>query len=277
MRVAVTGAAGFVGGAVARALRADGHEVLAYTRAEWDLADGPIRGDAEAVVHCAALASDRAALTAARGANVLGTRWVAASFPGARFVHLSTSSVYDQRVPTVNAREGDGPASHHANAYARSKSEAEREVPPGAVILRPHAVYGPGDTTLMPRLLAAVRRGGLPLPGGGRALHSLTRIDNLVDAVRLALTGAPGVYNVSDAAPVPLRSAVTELLERRGVDAAIRDIPYPLALALAPALPGLTRYAVAQLGLERTLDIRAARDGLGYDPAPTSFTGAEDW
>ncbi|MCU1423199.1 MAG: NAD-dependent epimerase/dehydratase [Microbacteriaceae bacterium] len=277
MRIAVTGSAGFVGGAVAGALRADGHDVRAYARAEWDIAVGPIAGDADAVVHCAALASDRASLADARRANVDGTRNVAASFPGARFVHLSTSSVYDQRVPTVNARGVDGPAPRLASTYARTKAEAEGEVPPGAVILRPHAVYGPGDTTLLPRILAGVRRGRLVLPGGGRALHSLTHIDNLVAAVRLALTGAPGVYNVSDAAPVPLRDAVAELLARRGVDAEIRGIPYPVALALAPALPNLTRYAVGQLGLERTLDITAARDALGYDPTPTDLTGAELW
>ena len=277
MRIAVTGSAGFVGGAVARALRADGHDVHAYTRAEWDITAGPIEGAADAVVHCAALASDRASLADARRANVEGTRNVAASFPGARFVHLSSSSVYDQRVPTVNAREIDGPAPRLASTYARTKAEAEGEVPPGAVILRPHAVYGPGDTTLLPRLLASVRRGRLVLPGGGRALHSLTHIDNLVGAVRLALTGPPDVYNVADAEPVVLRDAVAELLARRQVDAAIRSIPYPLAWALAPALPGLTRYAVGQLGLERTLDISAARDALGYAPTSTDFTGADRW
>jgi nucleoside-diphosphate-sugar epimerase len=277
VRIAVTGSAGFVGGAVARALRADGHDVHGYTRADWDIAVGPIAGEADAVVHCAALASDRARLADARRANVGGTRNVAASFPDARFVHLSTSSVYDQHVPTVNAREADGPAPRHASAYARTKAEAEREVPAGAVILRPHAVYGPGDTTLLPRILAGVRHGRLVLPGGGRALHSLTHIDNLVAAVRLALTGAPGVYNVSDAAPVVLRDAVVKLLARRGVDAGIRSVPYPLALALAPALPNLTRYAVGQLGIERTLDISAARDALGYAPTPTDFTGAERW
>jgi nucleoside-diphosphate-sugar epimerase len=277
VRIAVTGSGGFVGGAVVHALRAEGHDVHAYTRAEWDIAVGPIDGDADAVVHCAALASDRASLADARRANVDGTRNVVASFPGARFVHLSTSSVYDQRAPTVNAREGDGPAARLASTYARTKAEAEREVPAGAVILRPHAVYGPGDTTLLPRLLASVRRGRLVLPGGGRALHSLTHIDNLAQAVRLSLIGPPGIYNVSDAAPVPLRDAVAGLLARRGVDAAIRSIPYLLALALALALPSLTRYAVGQLGLERTLDISAARDALGYAPTPTSFEGAGTW
>ena len=276
MRIAVTGSGGFVGGAVARALAADGHEVHAYSRSDWDIATGPITASAEAVVHCAALASDTASLADARLANVTGTRNVVASFPGARFVHLSSSSVYDASVPTVNAREESGPATRFLGSYSRTKAEAEREVAGEGVILRPHAVYGPGDTTLLPRVLAAVRGGRLTLPNGGRVLHTLTHIDTLVQAVRLSLVGPPGIYNVGDAAPVLLADALVELLRGLGVDVAIRSIPYRAALALAP-LSGRTRYAVSQLGLERTLDLTAARDRLGLDPAPTSFEGARSW
>ena len=63
---------------------------------------------------------------------------------------------------------------------------AEREVGRhrrGAVILRPHAVYGPGDTTLLPRLLHARRLGRLIAVGDGRNRISLTHVDNLVQAV----------------------------------------------------------------------------------------------
>ena len=41
--------------------------------------------------------------------------------------------------------------------------------------------------------------------------------------------------------------------------------------------PRVTRYAVSQVGLERTLDLTAAREQLGYVPGPTTLAGAEGW
>ena len=283
MRVAVTGAAGFVGGAVVRTLAAQ-HDVIPLTRREWDITAGPIDGRADAVVHCAALADDWAPLGAAMVANVVGTRNVVASFPGARVVHISTSSVYDAFTPSVRVTEDAPLPTRFLSSYSESKAAAEAELPAGAVVLRPHAVYGPGDRTLLPRVLAGIRGRRLVLPAGADVRHTLTHIDNLVQAVRLALTGPPGVYNVGDDTDVLLSAVLREFLVRRGrPDVAIRSIPYAAAFAAATAVeklsrrPRLTRYAVSQLGLERTLDLARARELLGYEPGPTSLIGAEGW
>ncbi|MGX5697123.1 NAD-dependent epimerase/dehydratase family protein [Agromyces soli] len=304
MRVAVTGASGFIGGAVATALADDGHEVTGYGRtpagwrhpacryAVWDLT-GPARPDlapVDAVVHCAALADDWAPYAEALRVNRDGTRAVVRAFPRARIVHLSSSSVYDGFAPSVRVREDAAPATRFLSSYSATKALAEAELDDAdAVILRPHAVYGPGDTTLLPRILGAVRRGRLVLPGGGRALHQLTHVDHLVDAVRLALapTAPAGAYNIADASPRPLSTVIDEFLRRRGVEARITGIPTRAAFALAGTLesaaratgrrPRLTRYAVSQLGMERTYDLEAARTRLGYRPGETSLEGAEHW
>ncbi|MBN9606304.1 MAG: NAD-dependent epimerase/dehydratase family protein [Actinomycetales bacterium] len=312
----MTGASGFVGGAVATALARDGHEVLALGRrpagwappaggagryATWDLERGPVEAaapelaselrahPADAVVHAAALADDWAPLARAMRINRDGTAHVRAALPGARFVHVSSSSVADPRRPEVNAG-AEPPATRHLGAYGASKAAAERLLDgTDAVILRPHAVYGPGDTTLLPRIEAAARGGRLRLPRGGRVRHSFTHIDTLVDAVRLALDPAarPGVYPIADAEPVLLAEVVTEFLARRGRPARIVAVPFALAdgaAALSEACaritghrPRLTRYAVAQLGRERTYDLRAAREGLGLQPRPTTLEGCEAW
>lgn len=302
MRIAVTGASGFIGGAVATALADAHHDVTGFGRTlhgwshplaryrVWDITEGVLLGDRDfdAVVHCAALADDWASLADAMRINRTGTRHVLASFPHARVVHLSTSSVYDAFTPTVLARESEAPVARFLSSYAESKTFAELEVMgTDAVILRPHAVYGPGDTTLLPRVLAAVRYGRLVLPEGARVLHSLTHIDHLVEAVRRALRGPRGVYNIADAEPVLLSEVIAEFLERRGVRARIVGMPYPAALRAAAlaegaarirgARPRVTRYAVSQLGLERTLDLTAARERLGFRPGPTSLAGAERW
>ncbi|HWH97104.1 MAG TPA: NAD(P)-dependent oxidoreductase, partial [Pseudolysinimonas sp.] len=147
----------------------------------------------------------------------------------------------------------------------------------------------PGDTTLLPRLFAGVRRGRLVLPEGAEVRHSLTHIDNLVLAVRRALDPATprGTYNIADDSPVILAAVLREVFERRRMRVRIASIPYRSAFALAASLeaagrirrrrPALTRYAVSQVGMERTLDLTAPRTHLGYHPTPTTLAGAEHW
>src|SRR5690606_23623012 len=121
VRIAVTGASGFVGGAVARDAVARGHEVWTYSRRpdgihgarhrRWDLTDGPL-GDAPAVdvvVHAGAVVSDWSDLGVARAVNVAGTRAVRETFGDARFVHVSSGSVYDPFAPSVRAEESEAP------------------------------------------------------------------------------------------------------------------------------------------------------------------------
>lgn len=302
MRLAVTGATGFVGAAVCRAAADADWSVLALGRRagadlRWDITDGPLPGPprVDAVVHCAGSVSDTAPRRAQWTANVQGTANVLESFPTARFVHISTASVYDPLRPTVLATEDRAPVERYPDAYGASKAAAERLVRdrrPDAVVLRPHAVYGPGDTTLLPRVLGAVRRGRLVAVGDGTQLVSLTSVANLAQACLLAAGGgAGGVFNVSDDCPVRLADALAAVLAERGIAAGVRFVPLAVAWPLACAAeaahrwlrsadarpPRLTRYAVTHLAHERTLDITAARTRLGYRPTPTSFAGAAQW
>jgi nucleoside-diphosphate-sugar epimerase len=222
-----------------------------------------------------------------------GTDNVLRSFPDARLVHISSASVYDPFTPTVNAPESQAPVTRYLTPYAASKAAAERLLShhPNTIILRPHAVYGPGDPTLLPRVLDAIRGRTLLVVGDGRALQSLTSIDNLITATLLSCEpDAPaGTYNIADAEPIPVETALRLLLAERDLDVRIRQLPtrplwtvavmaewaYRLVGSTHP--PRLTRYAVSQLAMERTLDLTAARERLGFRPAPTSFQGAGGW
>ncbi|WP_242901249.1 NAD-dependent epimerase/dehydratase family protein [Actinomadura terrae] len=314
MKVAVTGASGFVGGAVCRELVARGVTTHGFGRRAdvpsahlggasyraWDLVHGPLR-DAprvDAVVHCAGSVADWGPTAEIFAGNLIGTRNALAAFPGARFVHVSTASVYDPFRPSVMATEDEAPVDRYLNAYGASKAAAERAVlarggagDGDVIVLRPHAVYGPGDRALLPRLLAAVRGPVLPAAGTGRQRVSLTCVGNLARACVLAATGpvASGVFNITDAFPVTVDGALREILRERGVRARPVYAPARLAGPLAAAVEGafllarrrepprLTRYAVGHLAVERTLDITAAREVLGYRPHPTTFAGAASW
>ena len=295
MRIAVTGAAGFVGGAICRAATEAGHEVHPFTRQTWDLTTGPLAEApvVDAVVHAGAKVTDWGPAAPIWQTNVDGTDHVMRSFPGARFVYISTASVYNPFAPTVNATESQAPVARYLTPYAASKAAAERLLAdhPDAIILRPHAVYGPGDPTLLPRVLDAIRARTLFIVGNGQTPHTLTSIDNLVAATLLACDpkSPPGTYNVGDAAPIPVETALRAILTERGLKVRIVHLPLrPLwtiapvverlhRLARSPKPPRLTRYAISHLAMERTLDLTAARQRLGFRPTPTSFHGAGGW
>jgi nucleoside-diphosphate-sugar epimerase len=301
MRIAVTGATGFVGGALADHLDAAGHEILAIGRRprpdsmrhryeRWDLGlDGPAPpgvAACEAVVHAAAHVAPWGPDGPFRAVTVLGTeRLLRAVDPTARLVVIGSASVYDPRVPHLSVREPEGPvaAGRYLNAYARAKADQERLIAtarPDAIILRPRAVWGPGDTTLLPRILARIRNGWLPLPDGGRHLASTTHISSLAAAVLAAIErpGVSGPVNVADATPTTTSALLGTLLDALEMRVRIVPVPASVAWIAAGALeaawslagrrsePFLTRYAVAGLSHPFTLDLGRLRGELGVGP-----------
>jgi nucleoside-diphosphate-sugar epimerase len=262
------------------------------TYTAWDVARGPISTpEVDAVVHAAALVGDWGPEAAYRAVNVEGTRFVLESFANApRFIHVSTTTVYSDDVVKHQVREDASVGDCEHSAYGRTKAESEGLVRDGkanAVILRPHIVYGPGDTTLLPRLLAARRLGWLAVPGDGRNRVSVTHVGNLVLAVQRALetTTASGTFNIADGAEATVRDLLQAIMTRLGAPTRLIFVPRALAWQTAAMLerawprstgthgPPLTRYAVGQLAADHTLDITRARCILGYEPRWTYRDG----
>jgi nucleoside-diphosphate-sugar epimerase len=320
-RCLVTGATGFIGSHVVRRLVLDGYEVRCLVRATSDISSlagldlGFVRGDltdapavagaaagCDVVVHCGALVSDWAAVDEIRRINVGGTRNVVEAARAAsvrRVVHISTTDVYGY--PGGRGVDERQPEARFANWYAQSKREAEAEVRllerqagPEVVILRPATVYGPGSKEVVGEMAKAIRRRQMLMIDGGRAIAGLVYIENVVDAVMLALgdTAAGEVFNVTDGLDVTWKRFLADIAAGLGCAPPRWSIPYNVAGGIGGALEhgyravhrltGLTspallsRQAVNVLGRDQDFSSLRIRERLGWEPRVTYAAGLED-
>ncbi len=319
MDILVTGGTGFIGRHIVWRLASQGHAVLFSGRNPAAAAEvirhsqGTVRwlalehGSATAastlveaargctaVVHCAALSSPWGTTEAFAQANLMATDEVLNACrvnQVRRLVHLSTPSLYFAFRDRLDIRESE-PLPAPVNEYARTKALAELKIQTAglaeAVILRPRAVFGPWDGTLLPRLLRVMQRGHIPLMRGGRARLDLTCVDNLVHAVALSLSQPLPrplcTYNVSNGTPLTFKDLLQRIAEHFQLTLRTRRLPWRVVDAVALALetsarlrhsgePLLTRYGAGVLAFSQTLNLDAIRRELGYRPVITQEQG----
>ncbi len=269
-RIFVTGASGFIGGAISRRLSAR-HDIVALSRsAAGDVlirqsGGTPIRGelgaidpgslaDCDAVVHCAARVEVWGAREDYWRVNVEGTDQLldAARAAGVRrFLHMSSEAVLWHGQHMRGVDETAPYAERTPYLYAETKAEAERRVLAAnapadafeALALRPRLVWGPGDRTLVPEAKAVIERGAFAWLDGGRALTSTTHVSNLAYASELALERGKGgeVYFITDGVDSDFRSIMTQLLAAEGVEVPARSLPSWIARPAAHMLEATWR------------------------------------
>jgi len=312
--IAITGASGFVGGYLARHFQARGYRVLAFGRRpradlpegieyrSWDITRPYPFGrevSISAVVHCAGSVSEWGSYREMFRTNVLGTENALAAFPGSElFVHISSASVYGTEGRTISVREDAPYPTRYLNHYSTTKMLGEVVVRvsnhPNRVILRPHIIYGPGDTTLLPRMMKARRMGHLIVFGDGNNLLSLTHVANLTRAVESLIGGQWGleIFNICDSRTDTLDCIATTLIETMRwrsrlfhVNASMARTAGRILERLFTALrlktsPVLTPYVVEHISRSFTMDTSKARALLGYTPEleyPEGFVEVYNW
>jgi nucleoside-diphosphate-sugar epimerase len=313
--VFVTGGSGFLGQHVLRALRGAGHAVraLARTQHSADVVRSagaePVRGDlgdaaalrkgmagCDAVVHAAAHTEQWGPQRDFERVNVDGTAAVLDAARHAavgRLVHVSTEAVLADGRPLVGVDEAWPRPARVYGAYAETKARAEdlvraaNDANLATVVVRPRLVWGPGDATVLPAVVAAARAGRFAWIDGGRYRTSTCHATNAAAGIVLAVERGRGsdVYFLTDGEPVEFREFLTALAATAGVALPGRSLPRPLAWAAATALeavwrvlplrgaPPLTRTFLALSAQEMTVDDGKARRELGYRPVVQRSAG----
>lgn len=304
----VTGGSGFIGGALVRRLVSEGRPVRALARSEdsarkvAELGAEPVRGElgdpaaltagadgAGVAFHLAAHLGEWGDWEDFERGNVVGTRNVLAACEEAgvsRFVHCGTEAALMAGEPLVQVDETAPLRPDSRAPYPATKAKAEQAVRQAArdgfetVALRPRFVWGKGDTTLLPEMVATVESGRFAWIGGGRNVTDTAHVDNVVEGLVLAAEkGRSGeAYFVTDGEPVVFREFVTELLRTQGVEPPDRSLPAWTAAPMAricetawkllplPGEPPMTSFRSWLLTQECTIDIAKARAELGYAP-----------
>jgi nucleoside-diphosphate-sugar epimerase len=225
-RVFITGASGFIGGAIARRYRELGAEVAGVDlRPDPDL--GVVEGDvsepgswrehaagAEVVIHSAAIVTMGGEFERFWRINTVGTRNAldaAVRAQAGRFVHLSSIVVFGADYP--DGADESRPVKPTGAPYTDTKVAAEQavlrahaagEIP--CTIVRPGDVYGPGSDPWLLRPLAQLKSGAFALPDG---VVTPVYIDDLVDGVVLAASeprAAGEIFTITDGTKVDNRT-----------------------------------------------------------------------
>ncbi len=306
-KILVTGGTGFVGSHLARTLASAGHEIVITGRNRYrqlfgnssirmesvDLTDsGGIENLCEGqdlVYHVAARSAPWGARQEFWNDNVLGTQNVVTACRKhhvPRLVHVSSTAIHFQFNDALQIAENSPLPRKFCCHYAESKAEAEKIVLGAAadglnaIIIRARAVFGPGDNSLLPRLIAAARTGRLRQIGDGGNRIDMTHIDNLVLALLLAAErgDAGSVFTITNDEPVLLWPLLREILQKLDLQLPSRSVAARTAMTAAtvlesrhqwlklPGEPLLTRYAVGLLSRSQTFDLSEARRVLRYDP-----------
>ena len=304
----VTGGSGFIGGHLIDRLVREGTAVRALARsdgsAELVAEHGaePVRGDlsdagsleegaagADVAYHLAAHLGEWGPWEDFERGNVEGTEnalRAAAAAGVRRFVHCGTEAALMAGDPLVHVDEQaplrpDSPAPYSATK-ARAELAVRRANRNGfeTVTVRPRFVWGKGDTTLLPAMVATVENGGWAWIGGGRNVTDTAHVDNVVEGMLLAARkGRPGeAYFVTDDEPVVFREFVTAMMRTQGVEPPDRSVPAWTARPMAAisqtawkllplkGAPPMTTFRSWILTQECTIDISKAKSELGYEP-----------
>jgi len=315
--VLVTGGTGYLGFRLVETLRARGARVRVLARPTADtgrlaaLGVEVVHGDITVpatlaaafdgmplVIHTAGKVGDWGPRREFFRINAQGTANVVAACRAAgvrRLVHLSSLTVLGLPRKGAVVDETTAPAAAPGDAYTASRLSGERiartaggEGELETVVVRCGLIWGPGEPTILPRILALLRRGRMVYPGGGYNQLGMAYLDNLVQGLILAATvpaAAGRLYHITDGQDITCREVLDAIAAALGVPPPRRSVPFFVIYAVAALLeavakavrssspPPITRYGARLVSCDCRYDVGRARRELRYRPVVSFRAG----
>jgi 2-alkyl-3-oxoalkanoate reductase len=265
MRVAITGASGFLGGALVKAYRDDDNSVVALVRPSShtvpleqmgvEIQKGELTSEdsfhnlmenADLAIHCAAHTGEFGPWELFYKTNVLSAKnfFEAGLKQGcSRLIYISSVAVYGNGRHHRGTEEDVAYESQVIDNYTRSKILAEtyafeyyekHKLP--LTIIRPGYIWGAGDRAVMPRLVQGIKDKQLAVVEQGANLLNLSHVDNVVDGIRLAAANEKTIgqaYNLTDGSKITTRRFLEDILSMIGIEYKLRSFPYVPAYSFA--------------------------------------------
>ncbi len=321
MKALVTGGGGFLGRVIVEKLQERGEEVRVLGRKTFPYSEDKkveiVKGDirnydlvekavcgVDIVFHVAARTGIWGKKSDFYEVNVNGTENVikACKKNGvSRLVYTSSPSVIYGGQDLENVDETIPYPKKYICHYPETKAIAEKMVLKEngrdgllTVSLRPHLIWGPRDTNIIPRLVKRARSGRLIQVGDGKNLVDIVYVDNAADAHLLAADrlkeGSPvcgQAYFISQKEPVVLWDWINNVLARLKLPVVKKSISYKTACRLGILFesvytlfqisgePMMTRFLASQLAKSHYFNSEKAKNELGYSPRISHEEGLE--
>ena len=247
--------------------------------------------EADIVIHAAALSTVWGAKKEFIKNNVAATeniiKYCRAKKAG-RLVYISTPSVYTGKKDRFNVRESEFDSDNKLNYYIETKIAAEKKILEAkdkgldVVIIRPKGLIGIGDTSILPRIIEANNKIGIPVfKGKEDILADMTSVENVAYAILLCMEkeGISGeIFNITNGEPTSQKELLKYVSESLGTEFRYKKLSLGRIYMIASILesiynffsvskePLLTRYTVCTLAFSQTLNIEKAEKLLGYKP-----------
>ena len=269
-------------------LRARGIDVVVGDIRDPQAVDHAVSG-VHVVHHCAAAVGERFTAKEIWETNLEGVRILLERSRTAgigRIVLLSSVNVLgtmnlDPATEDLPCRKSHDPAADVKIEAEHLALEAARAGGPEVVVIRPGFIYGPGDPHNLPRIIRAICRGKFAFIGGRHHVIPIVHVDDVVQAMLLAADAphANGiVYLITDGSRTTIGEFIDCLADLHGCPRPQKVLPrfvasfacvlFDVVRLIIPSCPApISRAGLRFLGTSRYVDIRRAREELGYSPS----------